>query len=238
MLKNLLVEVYFSSNDEDSFELQLYVYNMQIALAEFQEKHTTQAFMLHDHDDELIVVAFRGTELFNADDWSTDLDISWYKYDRIGKVHGGFLKALGLTRQGWPKELEQDDPRKLLAYYTIRNKLRELVKDTNNTKFIVTGHSLGGALAILFAAILALHEEDLLLERLEGVYTFGQPRVGDKEFKRFMEEQMKTHSIKYQRIVYSNDLVPRIPFDSCTFLFKHFGTCLYYNSLYKEKVRT
>lgn len=228
--------MYFSSN-ENSFEHQLYVYNKQIALAEFQEKHTTQAFMLHDHDDELIVVAFRGTELFNADDWSTDLDISWYKYDRIGKVHGGFMKALGLTQKGWPKELEQDD-KKLLAYYKIRNQLRDLVNDTNNTKFIVTGHSLGGALAILFAAILALHEEDLLLERLEGVYTFGQPRVGDEEFKRFMEEQMKTHSIKYQRIVYSNDLVPRIPFDSRTFLFKHFGTCLYYNSLYKEKVRT
>lgn len=116
--------------------------------------------------------------------------------------------------------------------------MQELVKDANKTKFIVTGHSLGGALAILFAAVLALHEEDLLLKRLEGVYTFGQPRVGDKEFKRFMEEQMKTHSIKYQRIVYSNDLVPMTPFDDCTFLFKHFGTCLYYNSLYKEMVRT
>lgn len=85
-------------------------------MAEFQEKPAIQAFMLHDHDDELIVVAFRGTELFNEDDWSTDLDISCYKCDRIGKVHGGFMKALGLTRKGWPKELEQDDRRNLSAY--------------------------------------------------------------------------------------------------------------------------
>ncbi|XP_024184559.1 triacylglycerol lipase OBL1 [Rosa chinensis] len=171
----------------------------------YQGRHTTQAFMLHDPVDQLIVVAFRGTEFFDADAWSTDLDISWYDYRCIGKVHGGFMKALGLTPEGFPdKEPELDAPYPL-AYYTLRNQLRDLVKDTNNMKFIVTGHSLGGALAILFAAILALHKEDLLLERLQGVYTFGQPRVGDKDFQGFMEKQMKNHKIKYQRIVYSND---------------------------------
>ncbi|KAL6227362.1 hypothetical protein ACLB2K_001320 [Fragaria x ananassa] len=200
----------------------------------YQEKNTTQAFMLHDPVDELIVVAFRGTEFFDADAWSTDLDICWFKYRCIGKVHGGFMKALGLTPEGFPDEEPETEYR--LAYYTLRKRLRDLVKDNNNTKFIVTGHSLGGALVILFAAILALHNEGLLLERLEGVYTFWQPRVGDKDFQRFMEKQMKDHNIKYQRIVYSHDLVPRIPFDSSTFLFKHFGTCLYYNSLYKEKI--
>ena len=38
-------------------------------------------------------------------------------------IYGGSMTALGLTRKGWPKELEQDDPRKLLAYYTIRKKV-------------------------------------------------------------------------------------------------------------------
>ena len=192
--------------------------------------------MVRDPVDQLIVVAFRGTEFFDADAWGTDLDISWFKYRSIGKVHGGFMKALGLTPEGFPDREPQLNLRYPLTYYTLRNQLRYLVKENNNTKFIVTGHSLGGALAILFAAILALHNEDLLLERLQGVYTFGQPRVGDKDFQGFMEEQMKQHNIKYERIVYSNDLVPRIPFDSSTFLFKHFGTCLYYNSFYKAQV--
>ncbi|PRQ47991.1 putative triacylglycerol lipase [Rosa chinensis] len=182
-----------------------FVYITSNIVADYQGRHTTQAFMLHDPVDQLIVVAFRGTEFFDADAWSTDLDISWYDYRCIGKVHGGFMKALGLTPEGFPdKEPELDAPYPL-AYYTLRNQLRDLVKDTNNMKFIVTGHSLGGALAILFAAILALHKEDLLLERLQGVYTFGQPRVGDKDFQGFMEKQMKNHKIKYQRIMLTEE---------------------------------
>ena len=37
---------------------------------------------------------------------------------------------------------------------------------------MVTGHSLGAALVILFAAIPSLHELEWLLDRMEGVYSF------------------------------------------------------------------
>ncbi|GMI98018.1 hypothetical protein like AT5G42930 [Hibiscus trionum] len=206
---------------------------------DYQKKNNTQSFMVYDKTTDMIIVAFRGTEPFNADDWSTDLDVSWFELDEMGKIHGGFMKALGLVMEkGWPRNLDDDNrhSRRSLAYYTIREKLREKLNPTNETRFMVTGHSLGGALSILFPAVLALHEERLLLERLEGVYTFGQPRVGDGKFKEFMEIQLRNHGFRYLRYVYCNDMIPRTPTDDLTFLYKHFGSCIYFNSCYKGKI--
>ncbi|KAM3363515.1 triacylglycerol lipase OBL1 [Capsicum galapagoense] len=207
---------------------------------DYQQKATTQAFVLQDKnvDPELIVVAFRGTEFFNSDDWISDFNLSWYEISGMGKVHAGFMKALGLQKSnGWPKDIEQTDNNQLSpAYYFLRKLLKQLLEKNEKARFLVTGHSLGGALAILFPAILAYHEESWLLKRLEGVYTFGQPRVGDETFVEYMKGQLSKHEVPYYRVVYSNDMVPRLPYDNATFGFKHFGTCIYYNSLYKEKI--
>ncbi|KAF3320658.1 Lipase [Carex littledalei] len=203
---------------------------------EFEGDYTTQAFIFCDKlvDAELVVVAFCGTKPFNALQWCTDFDFSWYEIPGIGKIHGGFLKALGLQmNMGWPTNIQQEG--KPIAYYVIRDKLRQVLEKNKNAKFLVTGHSLGGALAILFPSILAVNEEMDLLKRLEGVYTFGQPRVGNDKFGAFVKSHLDTEKT-YLRYVYSNDIVPRVPYDNNALLFKHFGDCLYYNVFYKGKV--
>nr|GLL26462.1 uncharacterized protein LOC109177545 isoform X2 [Ipomoea trifida] len=205
---------------------------------EYQQTLSTQGFMFHDKttDPDTIFVVFRGTEPFNAEDWRTDFDLSWYEFASMGRVHCGFMKALGLQKdETWPTEIEYN-PQRPVAYYFIRRKLREMLKKNSRTKFIVTGHSLGGALAVLFAAVLALHGEEAILERLEAVYTFGQPRVGDERFKGFMEEQLRVYGVRYYRFVYGHDIVPRLPIDDAAMMFKHFGTCLYYNCLFQGQV--
>ncbi|MBA0559667.1 hypothetical protein Golob_016620, partial [Gossypium lobatum] len=207
---------------------------------DFLGRADTQVVMFRDKsvDHDTIVVCFRGTQPFNSEDWCSDVDLSWYEFPRIGKVHSGFLKALGMQNVvGWAQQVDHDSahpPRRApLAYYDIRDTLRDLLQKNPEAKFIVTGHSLGGALAILFPGILFYHDEELLLERMEGVYTFGQPRVGDEAFGQYMEENFRKNTIEYYRYVYCNDMVPRIPSDG---LFKHFGTCVYYNSQYQASI--
>lgn len=208
---------------------------------DYLKKSTTQGFLLRkdgNTDSELIVVAFRGTSPFDTLDWITDVDLSWYEIPGLGRVHAGFLKALGQQKiLGWPKDLIQIFGGHDYAYYTIRAKLKELLGKNDKAKFVVTGHSLGGALAILFPAILAYHGETSLLERLDGVYTYGQPRVGDEKFGNFMQDQISNNLLRnYNRTVYCNDIVPRVPSDSHLTEFKHFGTCAYFNSFFKGKI--
>ncbi|CAK8544991.1 unnamed protein product [Lathyrus sativus] len=250
---------------------------------DFQKQMSTQVFILCDKakDANLILISFRGTEPFDADDWCTDFDYSWYEFPDVGKIHIGFLEALGLGNRDEPStfysNLQREDtelmnstngvrvgancssksnpeslfssidsdedqsftyektPQEKTAYDVVRSKLRSLLQEHKDAKFIVTGHSLGGALAILFPTVLVVHKEMEIMERLLGVYTFGQPRIGNRQLGRFMEPHLDRPVPKYFRVVYCNDIVPRLPYDDKTFLYKHFGECLYYNSHYVEK---
>ncbi|KAE8707916.1 subtilisin-like protease-like [Hibiscus syriacus] len=200
----------------------------------YRERDSTQEFILQDTqaNPNLFVVAFRGTSPFDA-------DLSWCKLEAMGnsRAHNDFMQALGLQKnKGWPKKIDQvNNGGHQFAYYTLREKPREILQENEEAKFILTGHSLDGALAILFPSVLMLHEEKWLLDRLGGVYTFGQPRIGDEKFEEYMEN-MRKFDAKYFRYVYCNDMVPRVPYDDKNTLFKHFGPYLFFNSFYVGKV--
>ncbi|KAJ0978905.1 hypothetical protein J5N97_014379 [Dioscorea zingiberensis] len=144
------------------------------------------------------------------------------------------MTALGLqdkhdTEKGFPKEYNGE---KLLAYYCIKKELSDLVKKHKNAKILVTGHSLGGALAVLFTSLLVMHEEQEILDRISWVMTFGQPRVGDATFGNTMVSVLGD---KYTRMVYRHDIVPRIPFEIPVIHFKHSGTCISYSNRFHGK---
>lgn len=139
----------------------------------------TQAFLAANKD--IVVLVFRGTS--SLVDWLTNVKFV-LTASTVGKVHFGFNQALDLV---WED-----------VYDTICT-----WKDRNQTLW-VTGHSLGGALATLAV--------DRMTEKLldvSGMYTFGQPRVGNKEFANHFDRKMKRYSFRF---VDDEDIVTRVPF--------------------------
>ncbi len=158
----------------------------------------TQAFVckrLPRQGDTLsfVVVAFRGTEK-KISDWLTDANAVSTEHGETArggkkKVHTGFLNAL-------TKKIGSDGQTALDRVQTI---LDEKAKDDsgNMLPLFFTGHSLGGALALLTTV--------LLKSDMRGAcYTFGAPRIANYEFF----ENVKTPVF---RVVNSADIVPRVP---------------------------
>ena len=70
-------------------------------------------------------------------------------------------------------------------------------QDGNRLPLFITGHSLGGALALLATRLVAPNVDG-------ACYTFGAPRIGNYEYFRFIKTPV-------YRIVNSTDIVPRVP---------------------------
>ena len=125
-----------------------------------------------------LIVVFRGTQINNAleflKDLKTDLTFKPEKSPHYpGKIHHGFEQALD---QVW-------EP--LMGHFAKR------------TQIHFTGHSLGGALALLSG----LRARD----KSPRIHTFACPRVGDPEFA---AEAQKTDFIRYE---IEHDMIPRLP---------------------------
>ena len=145
-------------------------------------QHGTQVLILSNQS--LAIIAFRGTE---PDD---PLDIAWDAMiepvlEAGGLVHRGFQFALDTV---WPKV------RQWIAAYRQANPEAEIC---------LTGHSLGGALALLAFGRAAGARTSL--------YTFGCPRVGNEDFRQHALAQPHRD---IRRVVNLNDAVAHVPLDS------------------------
>lgn len=73
----------------------------------------------------------------------------------------------------------------------------------------ITGHSLGAALAVLAAAMLHVSPRYACIrEKLRGVYTFGQPLMGDQEFSDACDARFGELVFRH---VYGHDIVTHLP---------------------------
>lgn len=167
-----------------------------LGLARFHwfTKKSTQAFTATNADH--LYVAFRGTEATNPIDWIKNAEFKPLVGELGGKVHSGFNSGV---EEVWGE---------LLAVIAAAGK-----------PVILTGHSLGGALATLAAA--RVHEAG---HPVAGVYTYGQPRVGHGDFRSAFESRLG--DVTYRHINHI-DLVTRVPL--LLQRYRHIGQRVYFD---------
>ncbi len=161
-------------------EIQEEISGWDVNNFQFISRDETQCFIMST--DSTTIVSFRGTEI-NPKDIISDIN-ALQRPSFGGEVHEGFLNAF-------------DD----VKAEVLRVVAEEL--QNNNRTLWVTGHSLGGALATVATA-------EFLENKLnvQGVYTFGQPRVGNKTFARRYDSNLPE---RHFRFVNNNDIVTRVP---------------------------
>ena len=133
--------------------------------------------------EDAMVVVFRGTNAAEFDDWIVNLRILPVTTDD-GSLHKGFYEA----------------------YQRLKPQLDTILSESKPTHLWITGHSLGGALAIVCAY-------DLLTDsngrwQIRGVVTFGQPLLAKPDFANRLGRRLAG---RYVRFVNRSDPVPRIP---------------------------
>jgi len=160
--------------------------------------------------ENVCIIVFRGTH--NNTDVRTDLSYEMIKIEGDhGYVHKGFHEAVSDVSMQIAAIVNRLNPKHTLP-------------------ILVTGHSLGGANAVMaaFAAQESYKAIPALAFDVHAVYTFGQPRVGDTSFKASYD---KTFKEKTFRIARGADVIPSLPPTLCCY--HHVGeqsNLLYFNT--------
>ena len=149
------------------------------------KKSDTQGFVATK--GKSIYVVWRGSE--SKKDFQNDASIDKVPFIEDGeKVHIGFKYC-------WESVIGD-------TYDAIDTALEMLAGETTN--IVVSGHSLGGAVATLYAYSIKKHYPHYNVSST----TIGSPRVGNKTFK----ENYDNSDIDTLRIVHNNDLVTHTPY--------------------------
>lgn len=144
--------------------------------------------------DSLLLVSFRGTDP-TVGDWLLDFQTA-LETDPVvpGNVHRGFNGAL----------------------LSVWSQIRPYLDNRGNRRVWITGHSLGGALAVACAARATFENPRV---GVRGIYTYGQPRYGNEvcsvDCAGILASVMFRH-------VNNRDIVPRVP--PFALGFRHWGT--------------
>jgi hypothetical protein len=148
--------------------------------------HDTEGYIGYNSKQSRIFVSFRGSE--SIQNWLSDLDMVLTPYESYGcsgcNVHKGFYTAEQKSLAG------------------ILSEVKSLKEQFPSYSVMVTGHSLGAALATLTAI-------DVQGSGIGPVslYNFGSPRVGDVAFS----EWASSYITDANRVTHHKDMVVHTP---------------------------
>lgn len=178
---------YLSTNPEFSEQLDLTV------LRTFDKTHysplchlasgSMQGVVLEHDESDSVIIAIRGSQSSNwAQDW-IDNDLDSRIFSRLGwalgnQVHCGFHQAAKVVFDELHSEIET---------WAEQGK-----------KLFITGHSLGGAAAMMLASMLEWDSNNNI--QVAGVYAYGSPGIGNFKFRDAYDQDIpNTHRFEIQR---------------------------------------
>ena len=166
-------------------DIQRYLEKWQLSDARLLSSGETQGFVARR--DDAVFISFRGTEPLRLVQWDDDIN---YRPSSVlpnvpGLVHGGFAGLFEVVQESMWAAVEA-------------------LSSGGATRLFVTGHSMGGPLAVIAAAVLQFHFD----RDVSAVYTYGQPRVGNPAFSTAFDAALGSVTFRY---VNDLDIVPHVP---------------------------
>lgn len=165
-----------------------------------------------------VLVAFRGTEPSDFRHWIIDFDgtrVPLFPVNQSSPLHHSVRHSDVYVHHGF-----------LTAYTELKDGVRAAIKEalaaSRAKQILVTGHSLGGAIATICSLDLqydigALEEsqvEDLIGHAGVILYTFGSPRLANLNFTRLFADSIAGKNELSFRVVNREDVVPHLPLES------------------------
>lgn len=160
-------------------------------------------FTAYNPPEDEVLIVFRGTEPLSIKNWIDDLDTFFTDYPCDGcRVHEGFYHTY------------------LDIQATILKAAKDLFAKYPKSRKLVTGHSLGGALAVHASVDIIKN-----FGEIDEFYTYGSPRVGNQAFANYVNGMIKGNF--NSRITHYKDPVPHLPLESWGFV--HVDREVFYN---------
>ena len=142
----------------------------------------------------VIIIAFAGTDPLVPANWISDFDVGLSIGFNAGLDAGPGLEVKpGLVHRGFDR-----------AFDAVSEQVTQALAARGAQPVLITGHSMGAALAVIAADHL-LSEENL---RATAVYAFGMPRVGDEDFSVRYNDTLGANTY---RLVHGDDIVATVP---------------------------